>query len=116
MGMNCLRNICGLRRLNRVPRCGKALSMSQRMDQGFLRCYGYVERSGCEMLAKRVYESSVRGLRRRGRLRKCWMDGEKETLERKGLNIKLAKLTLQDRREEQSISRRVRNTIGEFPV
>ena len=67
----------GLRRLNRVPRCGKDLSVSQRMDQGFLRCYGHVERNGYERLAKRVYESSVRGMRRRGRLRKCWMDGEK---------------------------------------
>ena len=99
VGMNCLRNICGLRRLNGVPRCGKDLSMSQRMDQGFLRWFGHVERGGYERLAKRVYESSVRGLRRRGRLRKCWVDGEKETLERKGLYIKLAKVASQDRRE-----------------
>ena len=54
---------------------------------------------GYERFPKRVYDSNVRGVRRRGRLRKCWMDGEKETLERKGLNIKLAKFNLQDRRE-----------------
>ena len=100
-------HFCGFRRLNRVPGCGKDLSVSQRMDQGFLRCYGYVERSGSEMLAKRVYESSVRGLRRRGRLRKCWMGGAKETLERKGLNIEEAKVSVQDRSEWRSICRGV---------
>ena len=35
--MNCLRNICGLRRIDRVPnveirRCGKNASVSQRID------------------------------------------------------------------------------------
>ena len=42
--MNCLRNICGLRRIDRVPnveirRCGKNISVSQKidLDQGVLR-------------------------------------------------------------------------------
>ena len=41
--MNCLRYICGLRRIDRVPnveirsRCGKKVSVSQRIDQGVLR-------------------------------------------------------------------------------
>ena len=40
--MNCLRNICGLARMDRVPnveisRCGKNVSVSQRIDQGVLR-------------------------------------------------------------------------------
>ena len=38
-------------------------------------------------MAKRVYESDVRGVGRRGRLRKCCSDGVKEVLARKGLNI-----------------------------
>ena len=54
---------------------------------------------GDERLAKRVYDSNVRGMRRRGRPRKCWINGVKETLERKGLNIEEAKVSVQDRSE-----------------
>ena len=81
--MNCLRNICGLRRIDRVPNveirrmCGKNVSVNQRMDQGVLRWFGQVERMGNERLVKRVYDSEVRGVRRRGRPRKSWMDGVK---------------------------------------
>ena len=106
--MNCLRNICGLRRIDRVPnveirrRCGKKVSVSQRIDQGVLRWFGHVERMGDERMAKRVYESDVRGVRRRGRPRKCWMDGVKEVLARKGLNIQEAKVSIQDRNEWRS--------------
>ena len=40
--MNCLSNICGLRRIDRIPnveisRCGKSVSVFQRMDYGLLR-------------------------------------------------------------------------------
>ena len=84
--MNCLRNICGLRRIDRVPNveirrmCGKNVSVSQRMDQGVLRWFGHVERMGNERLVKKVYDSEVRGVRRRVRPRKSWMNGVKEIL------------------------------------
>ena len=111
--MNCLRNTCGLRRIDRVPNveirrmCGKNVSVSQRMDQGVLRWFGHVERMGNERLVKRVYDSEVRGVRRRGRPRKSWMNGVKETLERKGLNIQEAKVSVQDRSGWRSICRGV---------
>ena len=111
--MNCLRNICGLRRIDRVPNveirrmCGKNVSVSQRMDQGVLRWFGHVERMRNERLVKRVYDPEVRGVRRRGRPRKSWMNGVKETLERKGLNIQEAKVSLQDRSGWRSICRGV---------
>ena len=68
--MNCLRNICGLRRFDRVVnveirRCGKNVSVSQRIDQGVLKWFGHVEGMGDERMAKRVYESDVRGVRER---------------------------------------------------
>ena len=72
--MNCLRNICGLRTdrvLNVEIRCGKIVSVNQRIDQGGLRCFGHAERMADERMAKRVYESNVRGDRRRGKPRKC---------------------------------------------
>ena len=96
--MNCLRNICGVRRIDRVSnveirkRCGKNVSVSQRMDQGVLRWFGHVERMGNERIAKRVYESDVRGARRRGRPRKSWMDGVKEVLTRRALASRKQKL------------------------
>ena len=111
--MNCLRNICGLRRIDRVPnveirrRCGKNVSVGQRIDQGLLRWFGHVERMGDDRLAKRVYDSNVRGMRRRGRPRKCWIDGVNETLERKGLTIEEAKVSVQDRSEWRCICRGV---------
>ena len=109
--MNRLRNICGLRRIDRAPnveirrRCGKNVSVGQRIDQGLLRWFGHVERMGDERLAKRVYDSNVRGVRRRGRPRKCWINGVKETLERKGLTIEEAKVSVQDRSEWRIICR-----------
>ena len=54
----------------------------------------HAERMGGERMAKRVYESDVRGVRRRRRPRKCWMDGVKEVLARKGLNIQEAKVSV----------------------
>ena len=107
--MNRLRNICGLIRIDRVSnveirrRCGKKVSVSQRIEQGVLRWFGHVEKMGDERMARRVYESDVGGVRRRGMLRKCWMDGVKEVLARKGLNIQEAKDSVRDRNEGRSI-------------
>ena len=108
--MNCLRNICGLGRIDRAPnveirRCGKKVSVSQRIDKGVLRWFGHVERMGDERMAKRVYESDVRGVRRRGRPRKCWMDGVKEVLARKGLNTQEAKVSVQGKGKDKDICR-----------
>ena len=103
--MNCLRNTCGLRRIDRFPnveirrRSGNNVSVSQKIDQGVLRWFGHVKRMEDERMAKRVYESNVRGVRRRGRPIKCWVDGVKEVLARKGLNIQEAKVSVEDRNE-----------------
>ena len=81
----------------KLRKCGKNVIVSQRIDQGVLKWFGHVERMGDERMTKRVYESNVRG-RRRGRTRKCWMDGVKEVLARKGLglNIQEVKVSMQD--------------------
>ena len=111
--MNCLRSICGVRRIDRIPnaelrrRCGKKVSVGERMDQGVMRWFGHVERMGDDRLVKRVYDSEVRGVRRRGRPRKSWMDGLKETLERRGLNIHEARDCVQDRSEWRRVCRGV---------
>ena len=94
----------------------KNVSVSQRIDQSVLRWFGHVERMGDERMAKRVYESNVSGVRRRGRLRKCWMDGVKESLARKDLNIQEVKVSVQDRNEWCSICKGVCHAVGESPA
>ena len=82
--MNCLRNICGLGRIDRVSNveirrmCGKNVSVCQRMDQGVLRWFGHVERMGNERLVKRAYDSGVRGVRRREVKKKLDEWGERD--------------------------------------
>ena len=56
----------------KIWRCGKNSSESQRIDQGVLRWVGHVEKMGDERMAKREYESDVRGVRRRGSV--GWME------------------------------------------
>ena len=79
----------------------KNVSASQRIDPGVQRLVGHVERMGDERksMVKRVYESDVRDVRRRGRPRKCWSDGVKEVLARKDLNLQEAKVSVQNRNE-----------------
>merc|ERR1712002_1395453 len=107
--MNCLRNICGRRRIDKIPNvriremCGKNVGVCERMDQAVLRWFEHVERMGNERLVKRVYDSEVRGARRRGRPMKSWMNGVNETLVRKGLNIQEARASMQDRNGWRSI-------------
>ena len=108
-----MRNICRLRRVDRVPNveirrmCGKNVSVSQRVNQGILRWFGHVERMGDERLVKRVYESEVRGVRRRGRSRKSWQKVCKILeKERALISIQEAKVSMQDRNSWSSSCQR----------
>ena len=69
-----------------------------------------------ERMAKRVYEYDVRGIRRRGRNRKCWLDGVQEVLAREGLNIQEEKVRVQDRNEWRSTCRGLWHDVGESPA
>ena len=75
------------------------------MDQGVLRWFGHMERMGEERLVKRMYDSVVRGVRGRGRPRKCWLNGVQEVLTKKGLDIQEARVCVQDRCEWRRICR-----------
>ena len=120
--MSCLRSICGVRRMDRIAnveirrRCGKTVGVGERMDQGVLRWFGHVERMEGERLVRRVYDSDARGMRGRGRPRKCWIDGTKEVMRRKGLDIQEARVCVQDRNEWRSICRGDRRAVGGLPV
>merc|ERR1712105_304859 len=107
--MNYLRNICGVRRMDRIAnveirrRCGKTVGVGERMDQEVLRLFGHVEKMEVERLVRRVYDSDARGMRGKGRPRKCWIDGTKEVMRRKGLDIQEARVCVQVRNEWRSI-------------
>ena len=120
--MNCMRNICGIRRIERVRneeirrRCGKNVDVCEKVEQNVLRWFGHVERMGDERLVKRMYNSDIMGTRRRGRPRKSWMDEVNESVGRRGLSIQEAKERVQDRNEWRSISRGVRRAAGGAPA
>ena len=62
-----LRNMCGIRRVNRVrnaiirERCGNELSVLEKIDRNVLKWFGHVERMGEGRLVKRVYPANVEG-------------------------------------------------------
>ena len=120
--MNWLRNICRLRRLDRVRneeirrRCGKEVSVCKKVDQSVLRWFGHVERMEEDRLVKRVYQSDVMGVRRRGRPRRGWMDGVIDILGKKGLSIEEARECVQDRCGWHNICKGGQRAAGEAPA
>ena len=56
-----------------------------------------------ERLVKKIYRAEVEDNRRRGRLRRWWMDGGKGCLSERGLSIPEAKERVKDRREWRRI-------------
>merc|ERR1712105_77335 len=74
------------------------------------------ERKEGERLVRRVYGSDARGMRGRGRPRKCWIDGTKEVMRRKGFDSQEARVCVQDRNEWRSICRGDRRAVGGLPV
>lgn len=101
--MKCLRAVSGVRRVDRVrnerirERCGSKKSMLGRADESVLRWYGHVERMDNERVTKKIYESSVSGVRGRGKPKLRWMDCVKELVERRGLTLQAAKECVKDR-------------------
>ena len=63
--MMCLRNICGIRRADRVrnsiirERCGCELSVLEIIESNMLKWFIHVERMGEERLVKSVYRANV---------------------------------------------------------
>jgi len=93
--MRCLWSICGVRRIDIISnkgirRYGKNIGVGQRMD-GVLIWFGHMEKMGKERLVRIMYDSAIRGVRCRCRPRKCWLDGVRQPVNKKGFNIEEAK-------------------------
>ena len=63
--MICLRNICGIRRVDRVrnslirERSGCELSVLEIIERSVLKWFGHMERLGEERLVKRMHRANV---------------------------------------------------------
>merc|ERR1712212_1048965 len=89
MEMNCLRNMCGVTRRDRVrneevrERVGVDIALADRVEERVLSWFGHVKR-----MTKRVYESSVGGVRGRGRP----PSGVRDAVEKRGMTVENARM------------------------
>ena len=60
----------------------------EKIDEGFLRWFGHVERMENDRIAYRVYVEDCTGSRSVGRLRKRRIDTVKECLRKRGLEVR----------------------------
>ena len=90
--MMCWRNICGLRRVDRVKiaiireKRGCELSVLERIERNVIKWFGHEKRMGKERLVKREYRENVESNRGRGRPQRRWRNEVKKLLMRRGLN------------------------------
>ena len=109
MEMNCLRNMCGVSRRDRVRneevrrRVGVESELAERVKGRVLSWFGHVERMSGERMTKRVYESSVEGARGRGAPPKGWMSSVKKILDKRGMTVANAKVVCQTRSDWRAI-------------
>ena len=81
---NNFRGLLGIRRMVRIPNaqirelCGVRKSLDERIDEGVLRWFDYVERMESDRIAKRVYVGECPGIHSVGRPRKRGINTVKE--------------------------------------
>ena len=101
--MSCLRSMCGVTRLDRITneeirrRVGVEVELSERVNRSVLRWFGHVERMSEERMARKVYNSTVIGMRQRGRPFRVWMDVVNEGLDKRTLTLEQARVDARDR-------------------
>ena len=77
--------------------CGLKKGLDERIDEGVLQWYSLMEKMEKEMIAKRVYVGECTGSHSVGRLRKSWINIVKESLRKRGLDVRQARIMVQDR-------------------
>ena len=86
---------------------GVKKGLNERIDEGMLRWFSYVERMERDRIAKRVYVGECAGSLSVGRLRKRWSDTVNECLMKIGLDVRQARRMVQNRSEWQEFVRRM---------
>uniref|UniRef100_UPI003EBDEA79 hypothetical protein n=1 Tax=Klebsiella pneumoniae TaxID=573 RepID=UPI003EBDEA79 len=77
--------------------------LATRVDRNVLRWFGHVERMDNDTLLKRVLNAKVDGRWARGRPRLGWMDGIKNALQEKGMDVVEAKERARNRNEWRAV-------------
>src|ERR1700755_231052 len=101
--MKGLRAICGLRKVDRIRNeriremCRWKRGIVGRAEEGVLRWFGHMCRMDENRMVGRVMRSEVEGGRGRGRPRMRWMDGVREILGGRGLNVDEGRRVAEDR-------------------
>ena len=67
--------------------CGRRKGLVLRCEQGILKWYGQLVRMRDERLVKRVFQSDVAGRRERGAPKRRWLDGVKNLLKTRRLDL-----------------------------
>ena len=105
MEMRALRSMCGVTRWDRLRneeirrRSGVLLELSKRAEQRGLRWFGHVERMDEGRMVKRITRSRARGVVGRGRPRRGWGEGVRNSLRERGLTVEEGKERARDRKE-----------------
>ena len=92
--MDNLKGLLGIRRMDRVSNawirelCRVKKCLNERIDEVMLQWFTHVERIERDMIAKIVYVREFAGSRSAGRLRKRWFDTMKESLKKRGLDVR----------------------------
>ena len=79
--------------------------LDERIDEGILRWFGYVEKMEKDKIDKRVYVGECAGSRSVGRPRKRWTDTVKECLRKRGLDVRQARRMVRGRNVWQGFVR-----------
>jgi len=79
-------------------RTGIVKKLEDRIDSCSLRWFGHMVRMDEGRLVKKVLKSEASGRRPRGRPKFGWMDGVKQALERRDVNVEVARERELDRR------------------
>lgn len=102
MEIKCMRNMCGVRRIDRVRNervresCGSKVSLIERADRRVLKWFEHVVRMSNKKIIKKVYKSSVNDVRDGERPRRRWSDGVRDILVRWGWSIREAERVVGD--------------------
>ena len=91
------RILFSIRRMDKVPNgyirqlCGVTKGVDEKIDEGVLRLFGYVERMEIDMIAKRVFVGECADSSSVGGPRKRWIDTIKDCLKKRGLDVRQAR-------------------------
>ena len=99
------RGLLGIGRMDKVPNtrvkelCRVSIGVDERIDEGVLRWFSFVERRRNDNIATRVYVRECTRGPSVGRPRKKWIDTVKDCLKKSGLGVRQARRKVYERRE-----------------